>query len=395
MTRMPVITNNFDFAGGIQADRLGRRDGLEIKRQNDTQTLGQHLASGNTGQAAKFALNNGMVNEGMKLQGMERERAAEAAKKKADRLASLVYAADTPDKWGQMIGRLKQTGVNLPDQYNDFGSRDMVLAEYAGLTGVKAAREDARADAALRLKQSGGAFDPLTRLKIEKLRRELNGEGQPQFKVPSGYMKSSDGSGVVPIPNGPKDPKSDSRIYSDGQMKSASFAKRMRDADKIMARLETLEDPQGKDIGYEYSAKELIADYTPIFGGFVNRMGQDDSQSYRQAQEDWVRAKLRRESGAAIGKDEMAQEIDLYFPKYGDSKETIRQKRIARAQATRNLLRESQGAYDRIYSGGDVATPPSPPAVPQDRKQTRKRAKNAQGHIIELNPSTNQWERVE
>lgn len=375
MTRMPVITNNFDFAGGIQADRLGRRDGLEIKRQNDTQTLGQYLASGNTGQAAKFALNNGMVNEGMKLQGVERERAAEAAKKKADRLASLVYAADTPDKWGQMIGRLKQTGINLPEQYNDFGSRDMVLAEYAGLSGVKSARADARADAELRLKQRSGAYSG--------------------FKVPTGFMMSPDGRGVVPIPNGPKDPKSDSRIYSDGQMKSASFAKRMRDADKIMARLETLKDSQGKDIGYEYSAKELIADYTPIFGGFVNRMGQDDSQSYRQAQEDWVRAKLRRESGAAIGKDEMAQEIDLYFPKYGDSKETIRQKRIARAQATRNLLRESQGAYDRIYSGGDVAAPPSPPAVPQDRKQTRKRAKNAQGHIIELNPSTNQWERVE
>lgn len=177
MTRMPVITNNFDFAGGIQADRLGRRDGLEIKRQNDTQTLGQHLASGNTGQAAKFALNNGMVNEGMKLQGMERERAAEAAKKKADRLASLVYAADTPDKWGQMIGRLKQTGVNLPDQYNDFGSRDMVLAEYAGLTGVKAARADRRADAEFGLKQQE------TRLDIGKKQRELHNMNNPAYDL--------------------------------------------------------------------------------------------------------------------------------------------------------------------------------------------------------------------
>lgn len=56
-------------------------------------------------------------------------------------------------------------------------------------------------------------------------------------------------------------------------------------------------------------------------------------QQYRQAQEDWVRAKLRKESGAVIGDDEMEREIATYFPTYWDKPETIAQKAYARRVA--------------------------------------------------------------
>ena len=112
----------------------------------------------------------------------------------------------------------------------------------------------------------------------------------------------------------------------------------------------TAGDPKNDIPGYDYSFKEWFADHTPIIGGYINRWGVDDSQSYKQAQEDWVRAKLRRESGAAIGKDEMRQEIELYFPQYGDKPETIEQKAKARRAATVNLMRESQGAFNSVYA---------------------------------------------
>lgn len=369
--RMPVFDNNFDLEGGINAARAGRRDGLEIKRHNDVQTLGQHLAAGRDDQAATHALNNGMINEGMKIRQQSREREMLAAKQKVDNLAKMVYAADTPEKWGHMINRLQSTGAKIPKQYYDFGSRDLALAEYMDMAGLRGVRKDQRDAQEYNLKMQGYRLDNRKKL------RDLETVGQaPEFKIPSGYMRSSDGRGVVPIPNGPKDPNSDSRIFSDGQMKSASFAKRMMDADKIMLKLETGDSKKGTR-GYEYGGRQYAADW---LGNWVNT---NEGQSYKQAQEDWVRAKLRRESGAAIGKDEMAQEIDLYFPKYGDSKETIKQKRRARAQATRNLLMESQGAYNRIYKGAAAG-----------RISPRKRAQDANGNVIELNPETNQWEPV-
>jgi hypothetical protein len=65
-------------------------------------------------------------------------------------------------------------------------------------------------------------------------------------------------------------------------------------------------------------------------------------QQYRQAQENWVRANLRKESGAAIGVDEMQAEIATYFPQIGDSDQQIKQKSDSR-KVTENAMRKSAG----------------------------------------------------
>lgn len=193
------------------------------------------------------------------------------------------------------------------------------------------------------LKQQGMQQDQeFNKLKLQNLQKKMNAPAVPAYKVPTGFMPSPDGKGVVAIPGGPKDLNSDSRVYSDGQVKSASFAKRMIDADATMTPLEKS--------GYEYGNREWLADT------IASGINSTTSQSYKQAQEDWVRSKLRRESGAAIGKDEMEQEINLYFPKYGDKPETIEQKRKARIAATRNLIRESQGAYRNVYKAAQADT---------------------------------------
>lgn len=180
----------------------------------------------------------------------------------------------------------------------------------------------------------------------------------PAFKVPTGFMKSHDGNGVVPIPGGPKDLNSPHRLYTDGQVKSSSFAKRMKDSEGIMTPLE-------KE-GYEYGGWQVTADY---LGNWLNT---DQGKKYKQAQEDWVRAKLRRESGAAIGVDEMRQEIELYFPKYGDTTEVIEQKRAAREAAMKNLMAESQGAYKRFHRGAE--DPLENSKIPSEAREAAKRA---------------------
>lgn len=65
-------------------------------------------------------------------------------------------------------------------------------------------------------------------------------------------------------------------------------------------------------------------------------------QQYLQYARDWIRAKLRKESGAVINKDEWADEYQTFFPMPNDSKETLAQKREAR-QVSEESMRTMAG----------------------------------------------------
>ena len=67
--------------------------------------------------------------------------------------------------------------------------------------------------------------------------------------------------------------------------------------------------------------------------GIANVSESSGRQQYRQAQENWVTANLRAESGAVIGTDEMEKEIKKYFPTVDDKPATIEQKSRSRKNA--------------------------------------------------------------
>jgi len=69
------------------------------------------------------------------------------------------------------------------------------------------------------------------------------------------------------------------------------------------------------------------------FKGMTNITASEPMQKYRQAADDWIRSKLRRESGAVIAKEEMDKEYEIYFPQIGDSQGVINQKKEARKTA--------------------------------------------------------------
>ena len=70
----------------------------------------------------------------------------------------------------------------------------------------------------------------------------------------------------------------------------------------------------------------------------ANLSRNTERQQYHQAAEDWVRAKLRQESGAVIADEEMAREIRTYFPQIGDKPEVIKQKAGARKVAEQAMI---------------------------------------------------------
>lgn len=153
--------------------------------------------------------------------------------------------------------------------------------------------------------------------------------------------------------------------FTEDEQKSAGFYMRMTEAEKgLSAQAKTKDgkpilDKNGNPLTLEQVAgrPEILGEAArtalPDFLGaqaLGNVLDSRQRQQYKQFQENWVRANLRAESGAAIGKDEMEKEIKTYFPQIGDSQEVIAQKAEARRVTAEAMKRR----------GGRAAAAPAP-----------------------------------
>lgn len=77
--------------------------------------------------------------------------------------------------------------------------------------------------------------------------------------------------------------------------------------------------------------------------------GDEEEKMYLQAADAWVRAKLRDESGAAIGVGEMRDEYATFFPQYGDTPELI-----AKKAKDREILTEQMGSASGVIDSTDT-----------------------------------------
>jgi hypothetical protein len=138
---------------------------------------------------------------------------------------------------------------------------------------------------------------------------------------------------------------------TEGETNAAGFAQRMELSNSIINSL-----PAGSQPGAMTRTLEAI----PFVGGVAARSGQSaETQKFDQAAQDWIRAKLRKESGAAIGVDEARQEYATYFPMVGDSAEKIAQKAEARRVVTLGMQKSAGKAYEPY-----TPLAPAPTAVP-------------------------------
>ena len=208
------------------------------------------------------------------------------------------------------------------------------------------ARQQARQDERDRLAQEAAA------------RAEVRANQGP---IPQGMRMNPQTQQLEPIPGftpPSSQPTEQERI-------SAGYASRMMAAEQTLSRV-----VQGGFNPGNWT--DATMGRLPIVG---NALTSEGGQLYRQAQEDWVRAKLRRESGAVIGAEEMAQEIRTYFPQPGDTPAMIAQKEQARLLASQAMV----GAAGR----GTIINPPEAPAAPPAGAVTHR-----------FNPQTGQVEAV-
>ena len=134
---------------------------------------------------------------------------------------------------------------------------------------------------------------------------------------------------------------------TESEQKAAGFAQRMELSNQLAKDIESKVSEQqlaGKDVGTMYpTARTQALARVPLVGDYLQNIGSSTQQQlYRQAQENWVRANLRKESGAVIGADEMRDEIKTYFPQPGDKPAQIAQKDLAR-QVTQEAMKTAAG----------------------------------------------------
>jgi hypothetical protein len=143
---------------------------------------------------------------------------------------------------------------------------------------------------------------------------------------------------------------------TEGERLSSGFYMRMADASNTFTKPITgadgkeITDANGKVITIEdvASRPEKVAEF--VGAVIPNWMGGQAAkqqlttafrEQYEQAQENWVTANLRKESGAVIGPEEMQKEIRKWFPVVGNSQDVIEQKRQARKIAEESMRRNA------------------------------------------------------
>lgn len=162
------------------------------------------------------------------------------------------------------------------------------------------------------------------------------------------YVPKIPGLPVIPVagPGGVPLKGSAGGKPTEAEQNAAGFAQRMERVTGIIDALPPSAAP---------GVSSAVAGSIPFVGGVAQRGVQSEqTQQFQQAANDWIRAKLRKESGAAIGKDEMEAEFRTYFPQINDGPAVIAQKAEARRVAT-EAMKTSAGKAYRPY----VAPPPA------------------------------------
>jgi len=162
---------------------------------------------------------------------------------------------------------------------------------------------------------------------------------------------------------------------TEDQSKSAGFAFRMQEATKIFnqpvmgkdgkpildpktQKPITLEQAYGRPGYFQAIMRDIPS--AGLTTGIANWTEDTGRQQYRQAQENWVTANMRPESGAVIGPVEMEKEIIKYFPQANDDQATIDQKARARRDTELAVKVRAGPAFkqiEKMAAGGQFSGP--------------------------------------
>lgn len=117
---------------------------------------------------------------------------------------------------------------------------------------------------------------------------------------------------------------------TESQANANLFGKRMMSSNEILGKI--------TDYSPTKVSAALATENTPLIGMGVNAMLGENEQQVAQAQRDFLNAALRKESGASISANELANGRRQYFPQPGDKPEVLAQKAQNRQTAIQGIL---------------------------------------------------------
>jgi hypothetical protein len=260
--------------------------------------------------------------------------------------------------------RIANEGIRLgyDQQRIDMDQKKFLELELPRLGLDKQAAENAKQKLGIELQNLG-----LARQRLNLSQQEFNRGSYDRVQNEDGvfYVPKVPGLPVIPVagPGGVPLKGAAGGKPTEAEQNAAGFSQRM---ERVEGIIDALPPSAAPGMG------SAVAGAIPLVGGVAQRGVQSaDTQRYQQAASDWIRAKLRKESGAAIGKDEMEAEYRTYFPQVNDSPAVIAQKADARRVATQAMKTAAGKSYvpyvapppatggtdvrsqaDRILSGG-------------------------------------------
>jgi hypothetical protein len=321
-----------DVRPALNAFRAGVDDGRQEAEQNLLRRVGQTAASQGLGAASAEAMRGGNVGMGIKLQDLSIDRQI----KLYDFMGRGAAAADTPEKWQSLVGRLAQTfGPESVKGFEDFKARESAIM----LT--MSAKE--QAEMALRKRQV--QLQEQTARKGEtKTVKDAQGNERLVRIAPDGSATPVDVPGMTPTQ--PTNPYAVGGKMNESQGKAATYADRMAKSHRILTNLEDVN--KGTSGWWAGSIANTSVPFMGKIGdtSTFNSMASADRQNFMQAKRDFINAVLRRESGAVISEAEFENADKQYFPQPGDSAAVIQQKRQNRITAMQGIMREAGPGYN-------------------------------------------------
>lgn len=274
----------------------------------------------------------------------------ETQQKEYDRIAGVLTAADTPEKWGQAIQFLEAQGATISPEERDFNNRAFVIAQggdEAKKLGLKPRTQIVGVGGRQKLVNLNDGSE------IADLGPANNVAGAGgQDKPPAGYRWTPEGA-LEPIPGGPRDPNAPAPMRTvrpnNDQNNAAGFYDRMIEAEKVLGSDTTV------SAATDFTGK--LKANLPFGAG--NYFATPEYQAYDQARRDFINAQLRKESGAAISQGEFDSADKQYFPQPGDSEAVIQQKARNRATAI-NAMKRTAGPALTQGQGQPSAVPAAP-----------------------------------
>lgn len=286
---------------------------------------------------------------------------------KIKNLATQAFAAATATK--DQIAKLEKSNIGGSTVTQAYSPVSGELRTIGTLQNTQSPESIAAQETARRGQNMASATAAADRASRERLSTQAN--AAPTYDAERGLVVDRRSGTARQVLDAQGQPLQSNKPMTEFQGKSAGFADRALEADRILADL--------KYSPAAINAKSSV-ESTPLIGGLLgaatNVALSADDQRAEQAQRNFVNAVLRQESGAAIGASEFDNARKQYFPQPGDTPEQIEQKAENRRTTIAGLQRSAGPSYK----------------APTGRKTAGKApsATNSKGWVLHVDANGNQ-----